>query len=57
MILGDGGRAHTEIVRLLVDAGADVRIADREGVTPLEHAHASGYDEIAGILERASSAG
>ena len=36
VILGDGGAAHTEIVRLLVDAGADVSIPDGEGVTALE---------------------
>ena len=35
VILGDGGAAHTEIVRLLVEAGASVNIADRDGVTPL----------------------
>ncbi len=51
VILGDGGPAHTEIVRLLVDAGADVRIPDREGVTALEHARNAGYDEIVAILD------
>ena len=50
VILGDGGAAHREIVRILVDAGADIGIADREGVTPLEHARRSGYDEIARIF-------
>lgn len=53
IILGDGGPRYTEIVRLLVDAGADVNIADSEGVTPLEHARQSGYEEIAGILRAA----
>ena len=43
VILGDGGAAHTEIVRLLVEAGANVNIADRDGVTPLAHAKKSGY--------------
>jgi ankyrin repeat protein len=38
IILGDGGRSHTEVVRLLVEAGANVSLADGEGVTPLEHA-------------------
>ena len=33
VILGDGGPAHTEIVRLLVAAGARVNLADRQGVT------------------------
>ena len=50
VILGDGGAAHRGDVRILVDAGADIGIADREEVTPLEHARRSGYDEIARIL-------
>lgn len=51
IVLGDGGRDHQEIVRLLIDAGADVSIPDRDGVTALEHARARGYDEIARIIE------
>lgn len=52
----DGGDAeHTEVVRLLVDAGADVNIADNEGVTPLEHARKRGYDEMVKILESADA--
>jgi uncharacterized protein len=43
VILGDGGSRHTEIVRLLLEAGANPRIADRDGVTPLEHAQKRGY--------------
>ena len=50
VILGDGGPAHRKIVRLLVDAGADVNLADREGVTPLEHARRRGYNEIVATL-------
>ena len=50
IILGDGGERHTEVVRLLVEAGADVTIADGQGVTPAEHAHRRGYDEILEIL-------
>jgi ankyrin repeat protein len=53
VILGNGGRAHTEIVRLLVDAGANVSIADRSGVTPLQHARRSGYRDIVRVLENA----
>ena len=55
VILGDGGPAHQEIVRLLVGHGADVSIADRDGVTPLQHARRRGYDEIARVLERAGA--
>lgn len=51
VILGDGGAVHQEIARLLVESGADVGIADREGVTPLEHARARGYEELAAIIE------
>ncbi len=38
IILGDGGMRHTEVVRLLVEAGADVNLADGGGITPLAHA-------------------
>lgn len=55
VILGDGGPRHTEIVRLLVAAGASLRIADPEGVTPLEHARRRGYGDIVRILEAAAS--
>jgi ankyrin repeat protein len=50
VILGDGGQTYTEIVRLLVEAGANVNIADRDGVTPLTHAKRRGYSEMAHIL-------
>jgi ankyrin repeat protein len=53
VILGDGGEAHTEIVRMLLAGGADASIADREGVTPFEHARERGYREMARMLERA----
>ena len=51
VILGDGGPVHTEIVRLLVEAGANMNIADREGVTPLQHAKRRGYAAMVRILE------
>ena len=50
VILGDGGPDHIETVRALVKAGAVGSIADRDGVTPLQHAEARGYDRIAAIL-------
>jgi ankyrin repeat protein len=53
--LGDGGAAHTEIVRLLVEAGANVNIADRDGMTPLAHARKSGYSGMARILSGAGA--
>jgi ankyrin repeat protein len=50
IVLGDGGPRHTEIVRLLVEAGANVNIADRDGVTPLAHATRRNYSEMVRIL-------
>jgi ankyrin repeat protein len=51
VVLGDGGPRHQEIVRILLAAGADRSIADKEGVTALEHARSKGYAAIARILE------
>jgi len=51
VVLGDGGRAHRDIVRMLVAAGADKSIGDREGRTPLDHAKARKYAEIVAILK------
>jgi len=50
IVLGDGGSAHTEIVQLLVAAGANVNIADRDGVTPFAHARRRGYSAMVRIL-------
>jgi ankyrin repeat protein len=55
IILGDGGARHTEVVRLLVEAGADVNLADGNGVSPLAHARQHGYSAMAAILERAGA--
>jgi ankyrin repeat protein len=52
VILGDGGRAQQATVGHLVAAGADRGIADRQGMTPLDHAKQRGYREIAAMLER-----
>jgi hypothetical protein len=53
VILGDGGPRHQEIVRILLQAGADPDIPDREGVTALQHATDRGHQEIAVTLRRA----
>ncbi len=55
IILGDGGQRHTEVVRLLVQAGADVNLVDSNGVTPLAHASQRGFKEIVAILEIAGA--
>ncbi|MGE0524532.1 MAG: ankyrin repeat domain-containing protein, partial [Variibacter sp.] len=50
IILGNGGPRHQQIVALLVEAGADVDLADGKGVSPLQHARAAGYKDIETIL-------
>ncbi|MEO8107011.1 MAG: ankyrin repeat domain-containing protein [Actinomycetes bacterium] len=54
VILGDGGERHQQIVRILLDAGADASIADNDGVTALQHAERQGFDQIARQLRAAS---
>lgn len=53
VILGDGGARHVSTLRALVEAGANVNIADRQGVSPLAHARARGYTEMMSILRAA----
>jgi ankyrin repeat protein len=50
VILGDGSERYQQIAQILLDAGADPTIADNDGVTPLEHARARGYEAIVRIL-------
>lgn len=57
ILLSDGGPRHQEIVRLLIDAGADTDLADKDGVKPLSHARARGQREIAAILEAEGATG
>lgn len=52
VILGDGSQRYQEIAQILVDAGTDVSIIDRDGVNALTHARNRGYEEIAAILAR-----
>lgn len=54
VVLGTGGKVHTEIVQILVDAGCDITIPDFDGVTALTHAKNRGFKEIAAILEAAA---
>ena len=55
IVLGNGDAKHTATVKALVEAGADVNIADRQGITPLQHARRRGYVEMARILENAGA--
>lgn len=50
VLLGDGSKKYQEIAQILKDAGADVRVRDRDGVDAVEHARRKGYHEIVTIL-------
>ncbi len=51
VVLGDGGADHQAVLDALLDAGADRTLADRDGVTPLQHAQARGYAAMVERLE------
>ena len=55
ILLSDGGPRHQEIVALLIEAGADVDLADGDGVRPLAHARARGQTGIVALLEAAGA--
>ena len=53
IVLGDGGARHTDTLTALVEAGASVNLADRNGETPLALAQSRGYDAMVAVLRRA----
>ena len=53
VILGNGSKRYQQIVTILLDADADASIADRQGVTALQHAERRGQREAARILRNA----
>lgn len=55
IVLGDGGPRHQATLRALVEAGASLKLTDREGRTPLQLAQARGYGEMVRLLEKAGA--
>ena len=55
IILSDGGPTHQDILRQLIEAGANVNIPDGDGVSPLAHAKQRGYSEMVKMLEAAGA--
>ncbi|QSI31228.1 ankyrin repeat domain-containing protein [Variovorax sp. RKNM96] len=51
IVLGDGGPRHQRTLAALVDAGASVKLTDRQGNTPLQLAKARGYTAMVKLLE------
>jgi uncharacterized protein len=50
VILGDGGNTYVEIIKAVLDAGADPNLADKNGVSPLSHAKSRSYKRIAELI-------
>jgi ankyrin repeat protein len=55
IVLGNGGKNHTDTLKALVQAGASLKLADRQGATPLALARQRNYAEMIKILEAAST--
>ena len=55
IVLGDGGARHTDTLRALVEAGANVNLPDRNGRTPLALVRGRGYEGMVRILVAAGA--
>lgn len=55
IVLGDGGIRHTDTLKALVDAGADINLPDRERRSPLALAKARGYASMVKLLQQAGA--
>jgi ankyrin repeat protein len=53
VVLGDGGPRHQATLRALIEAGANLQLADRIGSTPLMLAKQRGYTAMVKMLEDA----
>lgn len=55
IVLGDGGARHQATLKALIDAGANLQLADRNGQTPLALARSRGYTAMVAMLEKAGA--
>ena len=55
IVLGNGGPRHQATLRALIDAGANLQLADRQGQTPLALAQSRGYAAMVAMLQRAGA--
>ena len=55
IVLGDGGARHQATLKALIDAGASLKLTDRQGQTPLQLARSRGYKEMVKMLEQAGA--
>ena len=55
IVLGNGGPRHQATLKALLDAGASVKLTDRQGQSPLDLARARGYAEMVKMLAAAGA--
>jgi uncharacterized protein len=55
IVLGDGGPRHQATLKALIAAGANLKLADRQGNTPLQLARSRGFGEMVRMLEKAGA--
>jgi ankyrin repeat protein len=55
IVLGNGGARHTDTLKALVDARANLNLADRNGQTPLALARVRRYGAMVKVLEQAGA--
>jgi ankyrin repeat protein len=55
IVLGDGGPRHVETLKALLQARANVNLADRQGKTPLQLAAARRYGTMVDMLRQAGA--
>ena len=55
IVLGDGGPRHQATLKALIDAKANLQLADRSGRTPLALARERGYAAMQRLLEAAGA--
>ena len=53
VVLGNGGARHQASLKALIDAGANLKLTDRGGQTPLQLAKARDFREMVAMLEKA----
>ncbi|HZT63437.1 MAG TPA: ankyrin repeat domain-containing protein [Burkholderiales bacterium] len=55
IVLGDGGPRHVDTLKSLIQAGANLNLADRQGQTPLALAQARRYGAMVDMLKQAGA--
>ena len=55
IVLGDGGARHQRTLKALIDAGANLQLADRQGQHPAAAGPGARISEMVAMLEKAGA--